>query len=261
MPLATINGVQIYYELHGKGEPLLLIAGYTCDHLFWSHMLTELTSRFQVIIFDNRGIGQSRDNHQPFSLDDLADDVLALMKYLEIKQVNLLGQSMGGAIAQIIAQKQPESIKNLFILNSAAQFNQRTGQALKSLLNLRRTGVPLDLLIDASLPWFWSSESLANAVMVKNFRENIKNNPHPQSLENQQKQLNAIMTFNAWDGLKKIRNSTLVISASDDIVVPPKESKALADAIPNAEFMMIPKGHSSPLEEASRVNRIIMDFI
>ena len=170
MPTININGVDIYYELHGQGDPLVLIAGYTCDHTFWNAMLDELAGKFRVLIFDNRGIGQTKDNGASFTLEMMAEDIVALIQQLGFLNPHILGQSMGGAIAQMIAKKYSDKINKLIILNSAAKFNTRTVKALESLLNLRKKDVSIDLLIEASMPWFFSSEYLTKSENISAFK-------------------------------------------------------------------------------------------
>ena len=261
MATININGVDIYYELHGQGDPLVLIAGYTCDHTFWNAMLDELAEKFQVLIFDNRGIGQTKDNGTTFTLETVAEDTMALVRQLGLIHPHILGQSMGGAIAQIIAKKYPEKINKLIILNSAAKFNTRTVKAIESLLNLRKENVSFDVLIEASIPWFFSSDYLAKPENISTFKEILRNNPYPQSIQDQERQFRTIPPFDSRDWIHEIKATTLVIAAEEDIVALPTESQQLANTIPNAQFITISGGHSSPLEQPNEVNKAILKFL
>ncbi|HAU1322229.1 TPA: alpha/beta hydrolase [Legionella pneumophila] len=261
MATLEINGVDIYYELHGQGKPLVLIAGYCCDHTFWSAMLHELTEKFQVLIFDNRGIGQTRDNGEPFTLEAQADDIMVFLEQLGFRNPFILGQSMGGAIAQLIAKKHGEKIAKLIILNSVAKFNTRANQAMESLLNLRKENISFDLLIEAGIPWFFSSEYLAEPKNISIFKESLKNNPYPQSLQDQERQFRTIPSFDSRGWLHEIKVPTLVIAAEEDILTLPAESQQLAEGIPDAQLITILGGHSSPLEQPSIVNEAILKFL
>ncbi|MFO9100337.1 alpha/beta fold hydrolase [Legionella pneumophila] len=261
MATLKIHGVDIYYELYGQGKPLVLIAGYCCDHTFWNAMLHELAEEFQVLIFDNRGIGQTRDNGDSFTLEAQADDIMAFLEQLGFRNPSILGQSMGGAIAQLLARKHGKKISKLVILNSVAKFNTRANQAMESLLNLRKENISFDLLIEAGIPWFFSSKYLAEPKNIATFKENLKNNPYPQSLQDQARQFRTIPPFDSRGWLHEIKVPTLVIAAEDDILTLPAESQQLAQGIPNAQFITIPGGHSSPLEHPALVNDAILKFL
>ena len=103
MPKILVNNAEFYYELNGTGQPLILISGYTCNHNFWHPILDTLSSKFQVLTFDNRGCGKTKDNSQPLLAKLMADDVMALAKALGLKKPHIIGQSMGGTIAQTVA--------------------------------------------------------------------------------------------------------------------------------------------------------------
>lgn len=261
MAFLKANGVNIYYEIHGQGEPLVLIAGYTCDHLFWSAMLDELASQFQVLIFDNRAVGQTKDDGKAFSLEDMAEDTMALVEQLGFERPHILGQSMGGAIAQIVARKYPDKIGKLIILNSTGQFNQRSFHALECLINLQKKEVELDLVIETAMPWFFSSAYLLSRGNILAFKEAITSNPYPQSIVDQERQCNNLALFNSKAWQHEIKADALVIAAEDDIVVLPVESQDLAQGMQQAKFVLIPGGHSSPLEEHQRVNKAIFNHL
>lgn len=260
MPTIRINNAEIYYELHGQGEPLILIAGYCCDHLFWEPMLNELKHLFQVLVFDNRGIGRTKDDNAPFTIEQMAEDTMALANQLGLERPNILGQSMGGAIAQTIARNHAKKLNKLFILNSTSKFSKRTGLALDSLLMLRENGLPIDPLIEVSLPWFFSSEFLAIPQNIIMLNDAYRNNPYPQSIENQARQLAALHRFNSQSWLHQINLPTHIITAENDIITTVAESRHLATEIDNTSIDIIPGGHSSPLEEPEEVIKSMMSF-
>lgn len=260
MPFAQINDAKLYYELHGQGEPLILIAGYSCDHLFWELMLEGLKPYFQVLLFDNRGSGQSSE-FGSLSLETMAADTMALADHLGLVKPNILGQSMGGAIAQLIAREEPKKINNLILLNSFTRLDQRALSAISSLLNLRKQGVSLDLLIDASLPWFFSCDFLADQQNVLQTKEAMKNNPYLQSVDHQELQYNALLSFDSRKWLHNISVPTLVIAAQEDLIAPVSESLQLSSIISGAALQLVAGGHSSTIEQATEVNRLILNFL
>ena len=110
MPYVTANGIQLYYEREGQGEPLVLIAGYTCDLNQWVAVRAALAQRFSLLLADNRGAGRSAVPDTPWSVADMADDVAALLREVGIARAGVLGHSLGGAVALTLAQRHPELV-------------------------------------------------------------------------------------------------------------------------------------------------------
>ena len=106
--------VKLYYEVHGRGEPLLMIMGLGSSSATWSPVLvTELSRRFQTIVYDNRGTGQSDKPAIPYSLEMFAGDAIALLDALKIERTHVFGVSMGGMIAQELALGHPSRLQTL----------------------------------------------------------------------------------------------------------------------------------------------------
>ena len=84
--MAKINGIEIYYEVHGEGDPLLLIAGYGHHSLIWQNVVDELSKKNRVILFDNRGMGRSEVLKPPYTIEEMAQDAIALLTHLQIEK-------------------------------------------------------------------------------------------------------------------------------------------------------------------------------
>ena len=126
MPIAKLpNNIEMYFEVHGEGEPFVLMNGLKSDHTDWAPMLDTLKENFQVILLDNRAIGQTKDDGKPFTIEDMAADVANLMNHLNIESAFVAGHSMGGAIAQVLAHTHPDQVKKLFLFNTFIKFNQK----------------------------------------------------------------------------------------------------------------------------------------
>ncbi|MCI0477635.1 MAG: alpha/beta hydrolase, partial [Anaerolineales bacterium] len=120
MPKIRANGIDIYYEITGAGEPLVLIAGLGYGSWMWHKMIPGLAQHFRVIAFDNRGTGQSDKPAGPYTAQLLADDTAGLLNALGIARAAVLGHSMGGFIAQAFALSYPAMVGKLIL--SAANF-------------------------------------------------------------------------------------------------------------------------------------------
>src|SRR5271168_2930610 len=118
MEIMKIGDLEMHYEVQGDGQPLVLISGYTCDHTFWDQLAPDLATRFRVVTFDNRGVGRTKDNGQLFSIETMASDTAALIQYLGLPKVTVIGQSMGGVIAQAMLATYPDLCGKCAILNS-----------------------------------------------------------------------------------------------------------------------------------------------
>ena len=120
MPTVRVGDINIYYEDHGKGEPLLLIEGWGTDLTCWQLQIPEFSTKYRVIAFDNRGTGRTDAPDQPYSFRLMADDAVGLLDALGIGKAHILGVSMGGCIAQEIAIEHPERTRSLILAATTA---------------------------------------------------------------------------------------------------------------------------------------------
>jgi 3-oxoadipate enol-lactonase len=129
MPRVRANGIDVFYEVQGAGEPLLLIAGFASDHMIWSKAVAGLARHYRVLVFDNRGVGQTSGAHTVLSIRQMAEDAAGLLDAVELNPAHVAGHSMGGLIAQELALAHPEQVRTLTLLSSCAQLDER-GKAI-----------------------------------------------------------------------------------------------------------------------------------
>jgi pimeloyl-ACP methyl ester carboxylesterase len=120
MPIANIGDIQIYYEEHGQGQPLIMILGLGQDVATWDFQIAELPKHVRLIVFDNRDSGQSSRCSVNYTTETMAQDMLGLMDHLEIKAAHVLGTSMGGMIAQHVALRAPERLNSLILVGTTS---------------------------------------------------------------------------------------------------------------------------------------------
>ncbi len=135
MPIAKIGRYDIHYVEEGRGTPVLLIHGLAGDLSAWSAQIAALRSRHRVIAFDNRGAGRSTQIDEPISTADLAHDTIGLMVTLGIEDAHIVGRSMGGAVAQIIAIERPDLVRSLVLCASFAKLDPL---GIRVLTNMRQ---------------------------------------------------------------------------------------------------------------------------
>ena len=118
MPNANINGINIGYQVHGNGEPLILLAGLGGDRNAWFLQVDTFKEHYRTITYDTRGTSSSGTSGSPCTIKIMADDTIGLMDHLSIDKAHILGVSMGGMIAQEIAIKYPQRVMKLILVST-----------------------------------------------------------------------------------------------------------------------------------------------
>lgn len=118
MGLIKVNGIDMYYEIHGSGEPLVLIEGLGYATWMWYEQIEVLSKHFKVIVFDNRGVGKTEMPDEEYTIELFAADTAELLDALEIKKAHILGVSMGGYVAQEFALRYPEYVDKLILCST-----------------------------------------------------------------------------------------------------------------------------------------------
>lgn len=119
MPTATVNGIHLNYRVEGSGPPLVLAHGFSTGHYVWDAVAERLSGRYQIIRHDHRGHGDSSKPPGPYRLQDYVDDTAALINYLGLDRVDLMGHSMGGRTALLFALKHPDRLGRLLLVGAA----------------------------------------------------------------------------------------------------------------------------------------------
>lgn len=262
MAFIQINATRYYYELHGNGkQPLILIAGYTCDHTFYYPVLDILAPHFNILVFDNRGVGQSTDDGGPLSVEKMADEIMEMANKLELHKPHIVGQSMGGTIAQAIASQYADSIGKLVLLTTSAKWRSAMLQALSALIDLRKADIPFDLQFNAIIPWLFGDAFLSNKVYVEGFRQLLLTDLHPQSLENQLRQYMVLKIFDGRDALRKISAPTLIIYGTQDLITLPTESEYLHQQIQRSRILALDCAHVITAEVPEALGKALQEFL
>jgi pimeloyl-ACP methyl ester carboxylesterase len=257
MPIAE----GLYYEETGEGDPLLMVMGLGTDHFGWMLQVPELSKHHRVITFDNRDVGQSKQADGPYEIADMARDALALADHLELDTFHLLGMSMGGAIAQEIALMARDRLRTLTLVvtfagggNWAAE-RARLWSEIRGLID-RETHLDWLLLFGMSEQFYEAPER------VEYSKQLMRANPHPQSAEAFQRQVEASGRHEARDRLGQITVPTHVIGAEHDTLVPVWKSKEIADLIPDADYFVMPGApHALNMERAEEFNELVLDWL
>ena len=262
--MVKVGELDVYYEIHGDGFPLVMIMGLSGNIDWWDpRLIGETSTRFNTVIFDNRGAGRTGKPKVTYTIDMFAEDTVGLMEALKIKRAHILGISMGGMIAQELALNHPERVERLVLCstNCGISHSIQPSQQVLGLLMRPRGGM--------------SEEEVAKNWISLLFTEDfVKNNPDlmsivaPQILRNPipadayQRQMGAILNFDSYGRLPEIKAPTLVMQGRKDILVSPENAKIIADRIPGAKLLYFENsGHALFSEEPEKVNQALLDFL
>jgi pimeloyl-ACP methyl ester carboxylesterase len=117
--------VDIHYEIHGDGAPVLMIAGLASDSQSWQPIVSDLASHYRLITVDNRGAGRTTPQDARVSVRAMADDCVALLAHLGLRSVHMLGHSMGGFVAQDCAIRHPDKVDSLILAATSSSSSRR----------------------------------------------------------------------------------------------------------------------------------------
>ncbi len=262
MPKIKINDIDMYYEIHGEGEPLILIAGFSVDHTVWLSVLDQLKEHFQVIVFDNRGSGQTDVPEGPYSIDMMADEVAMLCEKLKIKQAHFIGSSMGGFILQSLSYRYSDLVKSAVISNSTFIMDTCYSIFVDARLELIKAKASTAALIKATLCWVFSYTYLSKPGMLDTMIQLGLDNPYPFTIQGCESQSAALCEFDSREWLNKIDTPTLVIGSDQDLIFYEPTIKALADKISNAQYFCFEEcGHVPHIEYPEKFIDVVAKFV
>jgi 3-oxoadipate enol-lactonase len=274
MPVARVGDVDLYYEEHGSGDPLLCIMGFATDSAGWTFQTPEFARHYRTIVFDNRGVGRSAKPPGPYTIHAMADDAVGLLDVRGVARAHVLGLSMGGMIAQELALRHPERVRGLVLASTYPEPDEEVERHREFMLaqlggTVTAAGeVRIDVTAVDPLAFF---QHLLPLVFNPTFIERELPALLPLfagglqygfSMEAILGQLGAVMSHRATDRLHRITAPTLVLTGDADRLIAPANSELLARHIPGARLVTIEGGsHGVNIEMPARFNREVLDFL
>ena len=257
------NGQKLYYEIHGEGEPLVMILGLGGDVTAWQMQIPALKKHFKVIVFDNRDVGRSSEATEPYQIADIADDAAALMNALDIEQAHILGASMGGMIAQELVLNHPHKIRKLILLCTLARCPRFLVHRFRLWKWIWERDPDHEVLPIAGMQLgMMSAEFFKDDTAVDEMLEQMRKPLYPQSLVAWSRQVDAAANFDSLDRLSAIKASTLILVGDQDMSTPVWANREIAEAIPEAQLQILEGGnHAVAWEMVDQVNQAIVDFL
>lgn len=255
-----VGDIDISYKTFGKGDPVLLIIGYATSMYGWDPtFLKGLSANHTIIVFDNRGIGNTTIGTKNFTIDQFAADSTGLLEALKINKSDILGYSMGGMIAQQLTLNNPDKVDDLIIYASNCGGNQSFApnpEIIKQLTNLSGTAEDIKKrFIPLLLTQNWIKQN-------PGYMENFASFELPP-IDILQQQSKAIYLWKGvCDQLKDISQDTLVITGTDDLVLPPANSMILTEKIPGAWLAQFKDGgHALMFQYPERLSPVVNTFL
>ena len=236
MPEISANGINFYYERYGKGDPFILICGFTNTLELWGEIASKLKDFFEVIVFDNRGAGRRGSSPPPYTIDLLADDVIALMDALEIPKAYVMGSSMGTTIVQSLGLRYGKRLLKGVLLAPFNTIPCRVIMVAKTMTKLFESGLEPALVFETILPWLFSNTFLSDPKKIEKMISDMVNNPFPQTPDGYAGQFAALTAFDLTDKLPEIETEMLIMPGEEDLFTPMHCAKILEEKLPNGNF-------------------------
>jgi len=261
MPKVKIGDIKMYYEIHGEGEPLILIPGGV-KRMGWVPQIREFAKKYQVISFDNRGEGQTDAPNYPYSMEMMVEDTVGLLDNLGVHKVHLAGFCSGGAIAQNFTLKYPQRVKSLILFATVAKITGLMRHLGDVWYRLMQPGVDQETLFREQLSWVYTDNFFENEEQIQAAVKNLVSNPYPQPAYAWVCQVAFYKEHDTRERLGEISAPTLVIVGKEDIITPVKCSEELARGIPNAKLIILGEGgHMVNVEKAADFNQAVLGFL
>ncbi|HDD57532.1 MAG TPA: alpha/beta hydrolase [Thermoplasmatales archaeon] len=273
MPTAKLGEVDIKYYTIGSGKPILFISGLGMDHRTWMPQMLFFKEKFKVIVFDNRGMGESTGSLGPYTIPIMAEDAVNLLEHLGIDKAHIVGSSMGGMIAQEMAINYPEKVDKLILCSTTAKLSKETRQQIlqglhnivdgkvDNILSINPHRILFERAFNYIMQLTFSKEFLE---MNKQFIENMLRNYSTKLsyTETLLKQIRGVTKHDTSRKIGKIKAETLVMTGTCDKLIPSKDSEILYNGISNSTLVKIVCGtHGMHHEKANEFNEEIFKFL
>jgi pimeloyl-ACP methyl ester carboxylesterase len=266
-PAGTVaaNGQELYYEIHGEGPPLVLVMGIGYDSSLWAlEQVPALSTRFRVVLLDNRDVGRSSTASAPYTIADMADDLAGLLDALGIEQTHVLGLSMGAMIAQEFALGHADRLDRLVLAGSAAATARSAVDPIRIWSWVKDNDATGEVFVGQQFTSLFSAAFLRNRDAVQQTSALLESNPFPIAPDAYQRQAEAYLQFDSLDRLGNITAPTLVVVGEQDLLTPPWIAREVAGAIPGARLEVIRgegSSHLVAIERPDEFNQIVSNFL
>jgi pimeloyl-ACP methyl ester carboxylesterase len=262
MPYANAtDGARLHYEVHGGGEPVLLIMGLGSNAYGWHRTIPWLSERYETIAFDNRGTGRSDVPDGPYAIAQLAADAAAVLDATGHASAHVVGASLGGMIAQRLALQSPHRLRSL-VLVCTTPGSHNAARASDAVMTGLVQGGEDPATVYRRNAWFLYGEETRTRYPERIEEDLAHRAKIPTQPNGYLGQLQAAMHHDTWDELPSIAVPTLVVHGDADLLVPTENGRLLAARIPGAELVLVPgAGHMLQADAGDTVREAVLGFL
>jgi pimeloyl-ACP methyl ester carboxylesterase len=260
MSYAELSDCRCFYEVIGRGEPLIMIPGLAATSRSWEPAIPELSEHFSLLLFDNRGIGRSVARRKPAHISELVSDIVELLDFLQLDRAHVLGVSLGGVIAQRMAIDHPSRIHRLVLVSCADMFSPYLRQMSLFLAHMLRR-FPREKFVRmmellATAPEFLDANS---DLVEQRVKQKCGIKVSARAVGNQ---LRCLASAEVDPPHYRITAPTLVVAGEYDPIVPGCYARRMAGKIPGSAFHLVPgAGHNPVVDHPDLVLPKIIEFL
>lgn len=244
MKKIIFNGIELAYERRGRGTPLVLIHGYPLDHSIWTEVAKLLENDFDLILPDVRGFGESTTVAEPYTMTNLAGDMLALLDALGLEQAAFAGHSMGGYVALAFAKAFPSRISGLALVSSqaAADTPERKEGRYKTAAEVSQMGV--QIVADAMTDKLSSEQSIRDFIRPLIEKQSVAGVTGALKAMAEREDLSSF--------LAEFTHPLVLVHGTADELIPPDRAREIKALVPSAHFVELTGAGHMPMMEQPR---------
>ena len=254
------NAKNTAYSVNGSGPPVVLVHGLGLNRHMWREQRASLESHFTVVTYDLLGHGESPDHGGEYRMHHMVDQLAELLDDLGIDTCGLVGFSLGGAIVQAFTLAHPERVNRLVVMATGHNRPEENRAAIRQRVRQARDHGPASTVDAALKRWFSPEFAEDSPEVMAQVREWITaNDPdtYPRVYE-----LLAVADVGLEESIAAIQCPTLVVTGEDDLGSSPEMAEAIADRIPNARAVILPRlRHMAMLEHPAGINALVVPFL
>jgi pimeloyl-ACP methyl ester carboxylesterase len=262
MPYTTSSdGARLYFEVHGTGEPVLMIMGLGSNAYGWKRSLPWISAAHRAIVFDNRGVGRSDVPEGAYTIEQMAADAAAVLDASGHRTAHVMGMSLGGMIAQRFALDYASRVRSLVLLCTTPGGPNAVTASEEVMRGLMEGGADPSTVYRRNA-WFLYGADTREHHPERIEEDLVERGRIPTTPTGYFGQVQAAARHDVWDGLPSIALPTLVLHGDTDLLVPTENGRRIAARIPGAELVLLAgAGHMLQADGGAAIREAVLPFL
>jgi pimeloyl-ACP methyl ester carboxylesterase len=262
MPQAKINGVNLYYQVEGEGEPVLFIMGTGLTHALWSRQIDAFKHKYKCISYDNRGTGETDRTEEGHTVANYAEDAAGLLDHLGIPSAHVVGWSLGSCIGQELAIHHPDKVRSLILIATWCRPYPFLRRRFEVQIEIAKTANQRLLGEYSVLHLFRADHLDEHDDEVSHFQRRSLEGPGRSPMETMIAHYRMDIEHDTADRLSQVKVPALVLGGQDDALIRAPYQEEVHHRISGSELSLIPKAdHMALALIPDQMNRIALDFL